>query len=571
MKILGIHTGHNSSASILINGKVITAIQEERLTRIKNFTGFPKQALDFVLSQSGLSIDDIDKVTYTDVFRITPSIFTEKKAIQSHFSQAPSALSWLELRNYLEMIRPIGSIALKLRTKRRTNELVSYGIPGKKLCRVDHHTAHAASAYYGWANFEKPILILTCDGCGDGLSATVNIGKSGVINRIASIQDNRSIGLIYAMVTLALGMKPNEHEYKLMGMAPYAHQDDAIRVSKIFSSYFKTDTSNPLGWSTISKIPNTYWSYNTLRKDLEFERFDAICGGLQLWIEDFLVDWIRRCIKHTGIHSVALSGGVFMNVKANQRILQMEEVDELFIFPSCGDETNPIGASLFVQACEEGVSDIKPLGPIYWGRSFSESEIQQAIVGETPNYQDERPFDLPSKLEELIHKGEVVARFAGRDEFGARALGNRSILADPSRTDVIRIINDMIKNRDFWMPFACTILAERADDYLINPKKMLAPYMITTFDTTNKQMEIIAGTHPYDGTARPQIVHSEHNPEFHQIISAFEKITGIGALLNTSFNLHGYQIVHTPQDALQVLARSGLNYLAIGPFLVTKQ
>jgi carbamoyltransferase len=259
-----------------------------------------------------------------------------------------------------------------------------------------------------------------------------------------------------------------------------------------------------------------------------------------------------------------------MNVKANQRILQMEEVDELFIFPSCGDETNPIGSSLIVQAREEGVTGIEPIDVIYWGRSFTENEIMGAIQNETPNYKVERPVNLPRKVAELISNGEIVARFSGRDEFGARALGNRSILADPSRTDVIRIINDMIKNRDFWMPFACSIKSERADDYLINPKKMVSPYMIMTFDTTERRAEIAAGTHPYDGTARPQVVYRDHNQDYHQIISEFEKITGIGALLNTSFNLHGNPIVHTPQDALQVLAKYGLKFLAIGPFLVSK-
>ena len=536
MKILGIHTGHNASACILIDGKIHTAIQEERLTRQKNHAGFPKHAIDLVLDEAGLSISEVDKVVYTDVFRIISTRYVDKKAMQAYFSQNPPQFSWREIRDSLEAWEPIGNIASTLRTSRRTKEFISYKIPPQKLCRVDHHTAHAASAYYGWGIFDKPVLVLTCDGSGDGLSATVSIGDRGRLKRIAAISASFSVGFVYAMTTLLLGMKPNEHEYKLMGMAPYAHPEDGKKIAKKFAAYFEPNPENPLGWRTTKRLKNTNWSYQTLRKDLEFERFDAICAGLQSWTENFLASWVQRCIESTGIHQVALSGGVFMNVKANQRILQLDGVDELFVFPSCGDETNPIGASLLVHSQQEGVDHLEPLGPIYWGKAFTDEDIQQTIQKKMAILQIERPLNLPRKVAELISNGEVVARFSGRDEFGARALGNRSILADPSRTDVIRIINDMIKNRDFWMPFACSIKSERADDYLVNPKKMIAPYMIMTFDTTGCRSEIVAGTHPYDGTARPQIVYKEHNPEYHQIISEFENITGIGAVLNTSFS-----------------------------------
>lgn len=412
--------------------------------------------------------------------------------------------------------------------------------------------------------------MLTCDGRGDGFCATVSIGESGRLKRIAAIPAQYSIGLIYAMTTLLLGMKPNEHEYKLMGMAPYAHKDNGEKVSKKFAKYFQNDPNNPLGWCTSSKIPDTYWSYQILRKDLEFERFDAICAGLQMWLEDFLVGWVKKCVKSTGITRLALSGGVFMNVKVNKRIMEIDEVEDIFVFPSCGDETNPIGASYYLYAKEKGISDLEPIGPFYLGLQFSDKQIEDVINTVDVPLKVERPENIERKVAQLLADGHVVARFAGRNEFGARALGNRSILANPSKPGVIRIINDMIKNRDFWMPFACSIIADRADDYIINPKDIKAPYMILTFDTTNKRSDISAGTHPYDGTVRPQIVYNEHNYAYYNILKEFEAITGIGCILNTSFNLHGYPIVHTPKDAIEVLKVSGLKFLAIGSFLLSK-
>lgn len=570
MNILGVHSGHNASACVFVAGKLVAAIQEERLTRIKNHTGFPTEAIQCLLQEVGLTIAEFAQVAYTDVYRIVPEVYLDRQAAQAHFSREPSTLSMKLVPGMAERIRPVGEIATNLRLRRRASEFTKHGIPIDKLVRVDHHLAHAAAAYYGWGKYDRPVLVLTCDGRGDGLCATASVGENGRLTRIASVPAPYSIGLLYAMTTMLLGMKPNEHEYKLMGMAPYAHKQDGSRLAKKFASYLEPDPNNPLGWRTTNGMRDTYWSYRRLRQDLEFERFDAICAGLQLWIEDFLADWVQRCIQHTGISRLALAGGVFMNVKANKRIMELEGVEELFVFPSCGDETNPIGACYYVHAQQNGVGDLEPIGSFCLGTEFSEVQMREEIDRIGNGFDVERPADLPGRIAELLARGHVVARFAGQDEFGARALGNRSILANPSRPEVVRVVNDMIKNRDFWMPFACSIRSERADDYLVNPKRIPAPYMIMTFDTTQRRQEIAAGTHPYDGTARPQVVYREHNPEYHQILTEFEKITGIGGILNTSFNLHGYPIVHSPKDALEVMNSSALQFLALGPYLVSK-
>ena len=260
-----------------------------------------------------------------------------------------------------------------------------------------------------------------------------------------------------------------------------------------------------------------------------------------------------------------------MNVKANNLILNLPEVEQLFIFPSCGDESLAIGAAI-AKSLELGEDDIAPLGPLYFGQDFSEEEIQEAIKEGSREFKVERVEHIDEFVGEQIARGKVVARFSGRMEWGARALGNRSILADARNRDVVMKINEAIKNRDFWMPFAPSILDERADDYIINPKGFYAPYMIMAFPTKEKaKKDLIAALHPYDFTARPQVVKESWNPSYYRILKTFEEITGVGGILNTSFNLHGDSIVCMPQDAIYTFKNSALDALAIGNYYVSRE
>ena len=257
-----------------------------------------------------------------------------------------------------------------------------------------------------------------------------------------------------------------------------------------------------------------------------------------------------------------------MNVKLNKAILELPEVDRLFVYPSCGDESNAMGAAYWVHNETRGPSELSPLGSLYLGSCYSEDSIESALGGKT-GLRHTKEADIESRVATLLAEGHVVARFKGRAEFGARALGNRSLLADPCREDVVREINEMIKSRDFWMPFAPSVLEEDLDELLENPKRFFSPYMMMALDTRDPA-SLKGATHPYDHTARPQAVRESYNPDYHRLIRLFKERTGRGALLNTSFNLHGYPIVETPEDALQVLEQSGLRYLAIGDVLVEK-
>jgi carbamoyltransferase len=307
-------------------------------------------------------------------------------------------------------------------------------------------------------------------------------------------------------------------------------------------------------------------------------RFDAIAAGAQRLLEDILLRWARLMRERYGGSRLALGGGVFMNVKANLLLAQEEWVEDLFAFPSCGDESNAVGAAYlgYLGECRRRgrPGRLEPFGPAYLGPAVTDEEVEAVIRerGLEGRYKVSWHDRIEERIAELLASDGVVARCAGRMEFGARALGNRSILANPSDQRVVGVINRMIKNRDFWMPFAPTVLEERAGDYLVNPKGLASPYMMLAMPTRAEAREALgAALHPHDGTARPQILGESWNPEYHAVIAAFQRRTGVGAVLNTSFNLHGEPIVCSAADAVDTFERSGLPHLAAGHWLISKR
>ncbi|WP_324617454.1 carbamoyltransferase C-terminal domain-containing protein [Microvirga alba] len=468
---------------------------------------------------------------------------------------------------------PLRAMVQADKKRRRRERYLALGFRQDAIKTFDHHDCHAATAYFGQKERDAPMLVITVDGSGDDLCSTVSVGQDNRLERRYSTEWSHSFGTLYAVVTYMEGMVPNEHEYKLMGMAPYASPNASRRISDRLHSLFEWASDGSPTWRRVPGVPHTMHAQPTLEKLFFEQRFDSIMGGLQLFTEEMLCELVRRAVKSTGIRRVALSGGVFMNVKANKRIMELDEVEHVFIFPSCGDETNAIGAAYLAQAERRGGGAIAAIGSFYLGPEWGETDISAALAPHVAcgTLHVSRPDNINGAVADLLIAGKVVGRFAGREEFGARSLGNRAILADPRNPEAIRVINEMVKNRDFWMPFASSIAAEYAETYLVNPKGTAAPYMILSFDTTKAGGESLkAGIHPYDRTCRPQVVTREDNAEYWDLIQRFAALSGVGGLLNTSLNLHGMPLVHRPEDAVHVLLNSGLNLLAIGPFLVTK-
>jgi len=367
-------------------------------------------------------------------------------------------------------------------------------------------------------------------------------------------------------------MKPDEHEYKLMGLAPYAKADYIQGPLRVFRN---TQFVDGLKFG-FHETPTDQFYY--FKDRLEGFRFDAIAGALQAYTEDILVQWAVNGLKETGARDMVFGGGAAMNVKAMMRIAERSEVGDLFVCPCPSDESLAIGAAyvfMHDRLSADGIDPrtvLQPLPHAYLGPSCERAEAERAVEPFHGNPAYRVQEDLSAQdIASLLAAGHVLGRCVGGSEFGARALGNRSILADPRKAEVVRTINDKIKSRDFWMPFAPTILASRAGDYLVNPKRLCAPYMTVGFATSEEgKRALAAGIHPADGTCRPQILEREQNPSYYDLIAAFEAQTGVGALLNTSFNLHGEPIVQTAADAVRVFTLSGLDGLIVDRWLVTK-
>ena len=589
MYILGIYNAHNATAAILKDGKVIACVSEERFTNVKNQYGFPKHAIDYCIKAAGIESKDLDLVTIPFKYGAPQHSLREnakdmKLAAALYVYKIVGVIRsvWGELAYRYPSLMPIGktsfriaSIAFEKYHMASERKFVAeyLGLPIDKVVTFDHHETHAISSYFTSPFNGQKALVLTLDGEGDFKCATATVFDGKKHKLLASTDREHSLGYIYQKLTEYLGMKKNEHEYKVMGLAPYAKDFDIDKTYKKISDLVTFDQKDQMRFT--SKF-NTLDTEKFLEREMRRTRFDILAGAFQKLVEEKTVEWVRYCMKKTKMNTVILSGGVFMNVKVNQKIAEMPEVRKLYILPSCGDESTPVGAALlgFIKLKNLAALKNAVIDNIYWGPEFGSEDIEKALKkkGLSKRYLIKKPKDIEKRIAALLARGEIVARMAGRMEFGARALGNRTIMANASNVDVIKKINEQIKGRDFWMPFAPSILWERMSDYVINPKKILSPYMMLGFETTAlAHKELIAGLHAYDLTARPQFVTKDGNPKYHKILKEFERLTGIGGILNTSFNLHGFPIVLGPSEALEVFEKSGLKYLALEDFLVEKR
>lgn len=588
MKILAIHYGHNATAGVLIDGRVVFAQSEERLNRLKNSTGWPEMTLAYIYEKYGKDFDYVvfpqetaggyiflekqgfRSERFTDLFnksRPRDFGFWLKYFVIKFFSNF--SINYLKKKSARYQQHVENSPALKEKAIKYYVEKT--GMPAEKIITLDHHKAHAYSPLFN-VDSDKKNLVFTLDGEGDQACATVSEYSGGELKELSRVNKDNSLGYLYAEVTGLMGMRPNEDEFKVMGLAPYA-KDEAKPVGEVYQLFreiISLDTDDKFEFV----IPSGALRYYLWDK-LMYYRFDYIAAGLQKFLEDIVLEWISRWSKKTGIKDVALSGGVFMNVKMNQRI--SEVVNDILVMPSSGDESLIFGCLFYGyrRYCLENDEEFFPraFGDLYLGMADEEGvEEFFAHYSMRSDFLVEKIENINERVAELLANNEVVARMAGRMEWGARALGNRSILTNPASQENVRVINEMIKNRDFWMPFAPSMLLEKVDKYLVNPKKIFSPYMGITFDATKEGREkIIGALHRNDFTARVQMVSRVHNSGYHDLIERFEQKTGIGTVLNTSFNLHGSPVVATIKDGMEVMEKSSLKYLAIENYLVIKK
>lgn len=582
LHILGINDGHSATAALMRDGRVITSVSEERFTKKKNQFGFPARAVEYSLGYAGIKGSDLDLIviSWKNPFQISIyEALTDGQGGGSSLDLPSRYQEWFKEK----VIRRWPSAAYFHESMRRRYERMNYdrlngqrfdtisrhlGVARDKILLADHHMCHAHYAYFANYQRKSPMLVFTLDGQGDDSCAMVTVVENEHFEPIAVTPRWRSIGEIYQHVTKYMGMKPLEHEYKVMGLAPYASPDATARAYGVVEKYvtlkddltFDTDVSS---WALEGHLERT----------LRGQRFDGIAGAVQRLVEERVTQWIRAAVKRTGITDVAFAGGVFLNVKLNMLIAAMPELSSVYFAPSPGDESNGMGACYFGYR-HLGKKDPAPLKDLYLGPSFTNEEIDAALKLKDcrQRYEIEYHDDIDGAVADLLASNKIVARFAGRMEWGARSLGNRAILSNASHMDNMRTINDAIKMRDFWMPFAPTILKSREDEYIVNERHVPAPYMILAFmSRPQAKKDIVAAIHPYDYTCRPQVLEDGWNEGYERVLKQYEAKTGMGGIMNTSFNLHGEPVVCAPEDAIHTIDDSGLDYLAMGNYVLKKK
>jgi carbamoyltransferase len=361
-------------------------------------------------------------------------------------------------------------------------------------------------------------------------------------------------------------MKPAQHEYEVMGLAPYGSEYHGRRSLEFFRKINQVEGTRILNTATVRDL------YYSVRDALEGERFDGIAWGLQTWVEEILTQWIEANVREHNCDNVILSGGVAQNIKACKAVLEMPAVRQLWVGPIAGDGSLGIGAAWLAHK-QTASTEIRGLPTTYLGTSWDKKAIAKAIGDNAlaDNFtMVENPE--PARVAGWLADGLIMGRFSGRMEFGQRALGNRSILADPRRRENVERINQKIKRRDFWMPFTPSMLIEEADRILQNPKSSYSPFMTLAFDLKEPFANAIpAAVHSGDNSTRPQMLRREDNPAYYDLIEAFRARTGLGVVLNTSFNLHGEVIVESPEDAVSTFLRSDLDCILLENIAILRQ
>ncbi len=585
--ILGISDTHDASAAIIQNGKILHAVAEERVQRVKSAGGFPKGAIKECLENTNLTLSDIDYVAVagtravpvnmlgiTSTLSLQDYLTVQEKIRKPKFYENKDVSFSSVFPNYKpkgETYYSIKDIPLKEFSQLSSEEkkkVADYRLNFiaketkkdiSKIFFLDHHLCHIYYGYYASPFRGDKVAAISLDAGGDGVYESISVfDKNSNHNRIYAAHEG-ILGSIYSMVTLILRMKPNEHEFKVMGLAPYAKEYS----KKNTRDYLRTILSvDGIKFKKNEKLKDFYFA---VHEELKYERFDGIAGGLQDWLEEKVSSWVKNVMEHTKADKLVFSGGVALNVKANQVISNLNSVKAMYVPPGSGDESLSIGACWALldklNITTEERSNIVPLNNSYLGNDINSADIEEFLKHPAVknNYivVDGDPDNLAA---DALANNEIVAVCRGKMEFGPRSLGHRSLLANPSSKETVEKINSSIKGRDFWMPFAPSILAEEIDNCTVNNKKCDFSYMTFTVNTKEKiRKDFTATLHPYDYTMRAHSVDKNASPSYHKLIKTFFDKTGIPGVLNTSLNIHGKPIVMKPIDlANELLSVEGV-------------
>jgi carbamoyltransferase len=571
MRVLGLGDHIDCGSALLEDGRVVAAVNDERLVREKMVFGVPRRSIPLVLELAGVRPDQIDLVAvgtrnqhlipeYVD-FRQGWFGLKRGRAKQLLFdvgSQAARArhiLPGLERAYYL-LRQPFFQRRRRALPRILRDEL---GITAP-VRFVDHHRCHATAAYYS-SDFGPQATLITIDGGGDGVSAKAFDVENGRLRELARVPSFHSLGAFYSYITQICGFKAGRHEGKITGLAASGRP---IYVDLLDSLLTYRD-------GAFVNVGNIFFhsALAELRRRLpsDFEKAD-LAASVQLHAERLATAFTRHWVERTGHRDVAMAGGLFANVRVNQEIHELPEVERCFVHPGMSDSGMGVGAALAAYYDTEPAPppDTRCLEDVYLGPSYGDADIERALASAGVDFR--RSEDLEGEVAELLTQGAVVARFDGRMEYGPRALGNRSILYQPHDPSVNDWLNKALRRTEF-MPFAPSTLDESRDACFLGVAgaERTARFMTITFDCTPWMKERCGGVVHVDGTARPQLVRRRDNPGYYRIIEEYRRRTGVPTVINTSFNMHEEPIVCSPEDAIRAFQLGHLDYLAIGPFL----
>lgn len=569
MNILGISCFYHDGASALIrDGKIISAAEEERFSRIKHDSRFPKFAIDFCLSKGKIKSQDLDYVVFYEkpflkFERITLAALATAPFGRDNFIKAYK--TWLKDKLWIK-----SAIASKLK------------IPSNKILFSEHHISHASSSYY--TSPFKASALLTCDGVGEWTTTAWGRGIGNKIKLEGEIRFPHSLGLFYSTLTQFLGFEINEGEYKVMGLAPYGNPKYVDKVNKLIKQskdgsyrlnldYFKFHISDKVSYSekfiSLFKVPP-----RDPKKSEEVSQIYAdIAASAQKVLEEKLLVIAKYIKKMTGEENLCYAGGVALNGVANWKIFKEAGFKNIFIHPAAGDSGGAVGAALYLYHHVLGKIRKEFGGDYYLGQENSDKDIISILKRKNIKAQKLSDGKLEERLTDKLKKGKVIGWVKGRFEWGPRALGARSILADPRSREMKNIVNSKIKFREGFRPFAPVVLYEEATKYFevegVENQKPLEYMLAVVPVKKNKRMNLGAITH-VDGSARPQLIKKNVNPMYYNLVKSFGQATGVPVLLNTSFNLKGEPLVNSCEDALKTYMNSGLDSLVLGNHLIEK-
>lgn len=568
MTILGISCFyHDGAAALVIDGKIIAAAEEEKFSRIKHDSGFPKYAIDFCLRQGKIKPKDIDAV----IFYEKPFLKFERILLTS-LSTAPSGRglfvdamkTWLKDKLWIK-----AKIASKLK------------IPSKKILFSQHHLSHAASAYFA-APFNSA-AILTADGVGEWTTTAWGKAKNNKLFLTEEIKFPHSLGLFYSVFTQFLGFQINEGEYKVMGLAPYGKPRFLKKISKLikqspdgsykmdldyFNFYLSEKTSYSKKLIDLLKVPPV----DPKESDKVLPVYADIASSAQKVLEEKLLTIAKKIKKETGEENLCFAGGVALNGVANWRLFKEAGFKNIFVQPAAGDSGGALGAALYLYHHILGNRKRNNFNSIFLGEKNKEKDILKFVKKNKLKYKKYSDKALIEQIVGYLTDKRVIGFVRGRFEWGPRALGARSILADPRDKKMKDIVNSKIKFREGFRPFAPVTLYELGSEYfeldgVIPP---LLEYMLAVVPVRRKWRSKLGAINHVDNTARPQLIKREKNPIYYDVVKEFGKRTGVSVLLNTSFNLKGEPIVNTFEEAYSTFMKSGLDYLVLENYIIEK-